>query len=173
MGGRNYIMQVIYFVLYVLVQSLLFNQFIIYDKAFCFVYISFLLMMPLEVGPMLYLLIAFVPGVSVDIFSDTHGMHAAASVLLAFVRPHWLNIITPRGGYEGINVTTLKLMGFQWFFVYALPLILIHHLVLFYVEAGSSAMFFFTLVKVLASTALTFVMVSLFQYLFYRNIRAI
>jgi amino acid permease len=55
--------------------------------------------------------------------------------------------------------------GFQWFLVYSLPLVFLHHVVLFFVEAGGFSMFWFTMLKVIGSVCFTMVVIILLQYL--------
>jgi len=167
------VFQIFYFVIYVLLQILLMKNMVLFDKAFCFVYIGFLLLLPFEAGSLLLLFLGFLMGLVVDIFYDSLGIHIAASVLIMYFRPYWINLITPRGGYEVGMEPSLKLMKFEWFATYALPLIFVHHFALFYLEAGGFSMFFFTLVKVIASTVFTFVAIVLLQYLFYSSRRTI
>lgn len=169
MSSRIYISLVISFFAYVLAQVLLLKNFVLFDTAFCFLYVGFILMLPLEIGPLLLMAIAFGTGFTVDLFYDSIGVNAAASVFMAFLRPYWLNIVTPRGGYEEVVIPNLKTMDFGWFFTYSLPLIFLHHFVLLYLEAGGFAMFFFTLTKVFFSTILTFFILVLTQYLFYKK----
>jgi hypothetical protein len=169
MSSRVYITVVISFFAYILAQALFLKNFILFDTAFCFVYIGFILMLPLEIGPLLLMLISFGTGFTVDLFYDSIGVNAAASVFIGFLRPYWLNIITPRGGYEEIVIPNLKTIDFGWFLTYSIPLIFLHHSVLFYLEAGGFALFFFTLTKVFFSTILTFFILVLTQYLFYKK----
>ena len=169
MSNKTYISVIISFFLYVLFQVLLLKNFILFDTAFCFLYIAFILLLPLEIGHLLLMSIAFIMGFSIDIFYDSIGVNAAASVFIAFLRPYWLNIVTPRGGYEEIVIPNLKTMDFGWFFTYSLPMIFIHHFVLFFLEAGGFVLFFFTLTKVIFSTLLTFFVIVLTQYLFYKK----
>lgn len=169
MSSRVYISVVVSFFMHLLVQVLLLKNFVLFDTAFCFIYISFILMLPLEIGPLLLMAIAFLLGFSVDLFYDSIGINAAASVLIGFLRPYWLKIVTPRGGYEEVVIPNLKTLDFGWFFTYSLPLIFIHHFALFYIESGGFAMFFFTLTKVFFSTILTFFILVLTQYLFYKK----
>jgi hypothetical protein len=115
------------------------------------------------------MVIAFFTGLSVDIFYDTPGINASASVLIAFLRPHWLNMITPRGGYEEISIPSIKNVDAIWFTIYSLPLIFIHHFAMFYLESGGFSMFFFTFLKVFTSTLFTFFIIILTQYLFYKR----
>lgn len=169
MSSKTYILAAVSFFLYVLFQVLLLKNFVLFDTAFCFLYVAFILMLPLEIGPLVLMLIAFVAGFIIDLFYDSIGINAAASVFIAFLRPFWLNIVTPRGGYEEITIPTLKTLDFGWFFTYSLPLIFIHHLILFYLEAGGFGMFFFTLSKVFFSTLLSFLIIVLSQYVFYKK----
>lgn len=120
-------------------------------------------------GSIALMLIAFGVGFSVDLFYDSIGVNSAASVFVAFLRPYWLNAVTPRGGYEEIVIPNLKTMDLGWFIVYAMPLILVHHLILFFLEAGGFGLFLFTLSKVLFSTLLSFFVIVLAQYLFYKK----
>jgi len=173
MNSRTLPAQIIYFLVYVLVQVAIFENIVLFNKAFCFLYIAFLLVLPLELGRITLMLIGFVTGISVDIFYDSLGIHTAASVLIMYLRPHWLNLITPRGGYENLSIPTLKSVGLDWFSTYAFPLVLIHSFALFYIEAGGFHMFFYTFLKVLFSSVLTFTIIIITQYLFYSGRRVI
>lgn len=113
--------------------------------------------------------IAFALGLGIDIFYDSVGLHAMASVGMVYVRGYWLSRITPQGGYDRNSMPTLGSNGLQWFVVYVLPLIFIHHIVLFFVEAGGSTYFWFTLLKVFLSTLFTVLAVTISQLLFSRK----
>jgi hypothetical protein len=101
-------------------------------------------------------------------FYDTQGMHAAACITMAFVRSFVLELFAPREGYDEQLKPTIAYMGVGWFSSYALVLILVHHFVLFYIEAFTFAEFFRTLLRVLGSTIATFGFIYLMQFLFYR-----
>ena len=108
--------------------------------------------------------LAFITGLTIDIFYDSVGIHAAALVFIAYVRPYWINVLTPQGGYDlGAN-PTLGQMGLFWFLSYAFPLIFVHHFAIFYIEGGFSQ-FFFTLVKVFSSTLFTLLVLVVVQLL--------
>ena len=169
MSSRIYISVVISFFAYLFFQVFFFKNFILFDTAFCFLYVGFIMMLPLELGPLLLLFISFFVGFSVDIFYDSLGINAAACVVIGFLRPYWLNIVTPRGGYEDIVVPSLRSLDLGWFITYSFPLILIHHIVLFFLESGGFSMFFSTLSKILFSSLLTIFVIILSQYLFYKK----
>lgn len=173
MSNRKIIYLVLGFILFVLAQVLIFKNLVLFNIAFCFVYVGFLLILPFEITSIPLILLGFVTGLVIDIFYDSLGIHAAASVLIMFVRTKWIKLITPRGGYEVGATPTIKVMGFEWFTIFALPLILLHHFALFYIEASGFKMFWFTFSKVIASTIFTFIILVLVQYLFYGNRRRV
>jgi len=173
MNNQNIPGLVISFILYLMLQVTIVRNMVLFDVAFCYVYIAFLLLLPFEIRPVLLILIGFLCGFLIDVFYDTLGIHASACVLVAFLRPYWTKTVPPRGGYEmGMN-PNIKVMGFGWFLTFTLPLIFIHHSVLFFVEAGGLHLFGFTIVKVISSTILTFLVIVILQYLFYRSSRGL
>lgn len=162
---------IVSFFIYLLLQVFLVRNLILFDVAFCYIYVAFILLLPFDIGAILLMILGFISGLVVDIFYDTLGIHAAASVFIAFIKPHWTKAIPPRGGYEMGMKPTIKIMGASWFLTYAVPLIFIHHLVIFFVEAGGMHLFGFTFVKVIFSSILTFIVLVILQYLFYQKRR--
>lgn len=164
--NRDSIIKIMSFFGYVLAQVLLFNKMVLFGKGFAFIYVGFLLTFPFELGVISAMFIGFVTGISIDVFSNTLGIHASASIVLMYVRPYFLKIFTPHGGYPLGAKPTPNFMGFNWFATYAIILIFIHHTWLFLVEAGGFQLFFYTLQKIIFSTFFTFSIVTLIQYLF-------
>ncbi|MBC5774234.1 hypothetical protein H8S95_09180 [Pontibacter sp. KCTC 32443] len=159
------IRHIVQFILFVALQILLFDNLVLFSTGFCFIYIAFLLFLPININRLVLLLLGFIVGFTVDIFYDTMGIHAAASVLLAFLRPHILNLLTPRDGYESSDSANLHIMGWNWFLTYASILIVIHHAAVFFLEIISFE--WYTLVKILLSTLFTGVVVVILQLLFF------
>lgn len=165
MDYRRIIFQVLRLIAYVGAQVILLKNLVVFDNAFCFVYIGFLIFLPVDMERPALMLIGFFLGLSVDIFYDSLGIHAAASVFIGFIRPTLINALTPQGGYEiGIS-PGLQKMGFSWFLTYTGLLVFAHHFAIFYIEAGGFSMFFFTFVKVVSSTIFTFLVLYLVQVL--------
>ena len=113
------------------------------------------------------MVIGLVTGLMVDIFYDTLGIHAAACVLIMYLRPMYFNRVAPQGGYDVRVIPSIRDMGFTWFVVFTLIFVFIHHLLIFFVEAGGTQMFFYTLLKGLFSTIFTSFVIILIQYIFY------
>ena len=162
--NRSGIFVGIYFVLYVLVQVMLFKQLVLFNTAFCFLYIAFILLLPLETNTLILMLVGFLLGICVDVFYDSLGLHALSLVLVAYLRNYWLGTVTPQGGYDAGEGLTLSANGLQWFMVYSVPLVFIHHFVLFFAEAGGFGIFWFTMQKVMTSLIFTMVAILFLQY---------
>jgi hypothetical protein len=158
----NYIGTAVKFVLIIFAQILLFKSLVIFEYAFCFVYIAFILFLPISIPHLTLLTIALVLGLSTDIFYDTAGIHTAASLVIAFVRPYFLNLVTPRGGYDNNSEISLNYMGFQWISIYTLPLFFIHHLLLFIIESFSFQNFDFVVLKSISSALYTYIIVLIY-----------
>lgn len=162
--GISHLLQ---FFVFVALQIFLFQHLVLFNTGFCFIYLAFLLFLPIQLPPVILLLMAFTTGITVDTFYDTAGIHAGACVLLAYIRPYVLRFLTPRDDYDANDSVNFRLMGWRWFITYALILIFIHHLLLFFLELGGIKLVGFTLLKVLASTLFTFTVVVIVQLLFF------
>ena len=156
------------FTILVLLQVLIVKNINLGRYFIFFPYILFILLLPFNTPKPLTLILAFILGLSIDMFYDTQGMHAAACITMAFVRSFVLELFAPREGYDEQLKPTITYMGVGWFSSYAVILILIHHFVLFYIEAFTFHEFFRTLLRVLGSTVATFGFIYLMQFLFYR-----
>lgn len=170
---KNFIGELLVFIMYLMIQILLFEDIVLFDRAFCFVYVGFILLLPLEIPSMNLLLIAFLSGFTIDIFYNSLGVHASSTLILAFFRPYWISWITPKGGYEEVFAPTIKELNPGWFMTYAIPLIAIHHFSLFYIEAGGFSHGWFTLSKVILSTLFSFTIIVIAQVFFYSRSRAL
>lgn len=145
--------------------QIFFFKFGIFGLAFCFPYLYFLLLLPMSINKNFLLFLGFGYGLLIDVFYDSPGLHAAACTLLAYLRPHVINSITPSGGYDEYTPVSVHILGFRWILLYTALLVAAHHFLLFYLEAFSFGGFFTTLLKVLLSTFLTTFLFVLMQYL--------
>jgi hypothetical protein len=167
MNTRNIIYNLFYFLLFFMLQIFLFQNISLSSYAFCFIYIGFILSLPIDTPHLLLMIIGMGIGLIIDIFYSTLGIHTASCVLVAYMRPHIINILTPRGGYDAGAQLSISSLGFQWILTYATILIFIHHLALFFLESWGFNAFFFTLLKTLCSSFFTLTVFILFQYLIY------
>lgn len=163
------IRNILRFIALVLVQVLIIKNIELGRFINPFIYVLFIIVLPFETPKWLLLFSAFVLGITVDMFYDTAGMHAAAAVFMAYLRPGVLKLFSPREGYEFGTQPTIQYLGTPWFLSYAGILILFHHLVLFYMEVFRFSEFFSTLGRVIISSIFTLLLVVISQYLFQRK----
>ena len=130
-------------------------------------YIYFILLLPFATPSWAVLLASFFLGLGVDIFTNTPGLNAAACVLMGFMRPFVIRMISS-GGEDQIGLEpSLKNQGIKWFLYYSIILIVIHHTALFYIEIFRFSEFFRTFFRVLLSSAFTLIIVMISEYFFY------
>ncbi|MBN2829899.1 MAG: rod shape-determining protein MreD [Candidatus Cloacimonetes bacterium] len=134
---RLVLQQIGSFIVLVLVQVLILNNIKFLGIINPYLYILFILTLPLSINRGLLLFLAFVLGLSIDIFSNTPGMHAFATVFVAFFRNPIIKLLIPRDDNYELIIPSMKSFGMGQFVRYAVLMVLVHHLILFSVESFS------------------------------------
>jgi hypothetical protein len=155
------------FIVLALAQIYIFNKIQVSGYINPQVYVLFILMLPFEMSGFWLLSFAFAMGLTIDYFQHTPGMHAAASVILAFFRPGVIRLVGKKDDLEPWQYPNVRDAGSVWFLTYVMILVFLHHLFLFYMEVFRFSEFFQTLLKVLINTVLTSLIIMMIQYLFY------
>ena len=164
MNSQTVIKLVLTFVIYLVLQIVVLRNFVFFDVAFCFVYIACILLLPDEVDPVWVILISFLIGLLVDIFYNTAGVHASASVMIGYLRGYIIKFLFPTKGVENEITITLRDMGGERFIRYVAILTIIHHSMLFFVEAGGFQFFLITVLKIICSVIFTTFLIIILQY---------
>ncbi len=157
------------FFVVIIFQILVMDNVMINGYMIPYVYILFIILMPFDTPRWVVLLSGFALGLGIDLFEHTLGMHTAATVLIAFVRPYILNLLAPRDGYELETFPRIFYYGFLWFLKYTLLIVLVHHLALFYLEVFQLQNFLSTLFRVILSTVLSASTIVLSQFFVFRK----
>ena len=164
MNSQTVIKLVLTFVIYLVLQIVVLRNFVFFDVAFCFVYIACILLIPDEIDPIWVILISFLIGLFVDIFYNTAGVHASASVMIGYLRGYIIKFLFPTKGVENDVTISLKEMGGERFVRYVAILTIIHHSMLFFVEAGGFQFFLITVLKIICSVIFTTFLIIILQY---------
>jgi len=173
-----YIKNILRFCIIVLLQVLILNKITLrwwnepsgFPIFIPYVYPLFILLLPFETPVWALLIIGFILGTTVDTFMNTAGMHACATILIAYLRTNVLSALMPRNlsEYNGQN-PTIKTMGWMPFLVYSLFLILLHHLVFFTIELWNFSNIGILLLKALVATITSMLFVIVYLLLFTRQ----
>lgn len=164
----NIVKQISSFVLLVLLQILIFNNILFLGYLNPYIYIIFILLLPVNTPRAAVLLLAFLIGFCIDIFENSGGVHIAATVFLAFIRRPLLRVATQKRGVDFENLRIGRL-PFRSLLVYGLMGIFIHHFILFLIESFQFSDIGTVLVRTLISTIFTFIFVLLVQLWSYRK----
>ena len=166
---RIYLRNIIRFITLVLLQVLVFDNIELNGYINPYIYIIFIILLPFETPNWLLLILAFVLGLSIDLFSMTPGLHAEATVFIAFLRPFILKNFSPRDGYEPGTFPRIAYYGFSWFAKYAMILIFTHHFILFLFEIFRFSDILLIFSKTLFSGIITSIFIVVSQYFVYRR----
>ena len=107
------------------------------------------------------ILAGFILGLVVDVFSNTWGIHAMATTLIAFLRPYVLNLFFTQEEMDRV-MPRFRLMGGNYI-NYIVSLVFNHHLVLFFLEAFSFSCFWLVLLKVFVSSLITILLILMLE----------
>lgn len=136
-----------------------------------YIYPLFILVLPLSTPTWFVLLSSFILGISVDTFSDTGGMHAAASVVMGAIRTTVLSLMLPKRLSEYQNMTpNPQSMGWTPFMIYASILLAIHHIFFFLLEIWSFSSLLYLLLKVLLTLVTSLIFVTIYNFIFSKSI---
>jgi cell shape-determining protein MreD len=125
----------------------------------------FILLLPFESPKWLILLLSFILGLVIDLFSYTVGLHTSACTLVGFLAPWIQNMASTKQEYEPGMQPGIHGLGFRWFLSYTLIIVTIHHLVVYFLDAFSLSDFFTTLYHALINVLITTGIILIFQLL--------
>jgi cell shape-determining protein MreD len=154
------------FIFLVLFQVLILNHVNLGGYVNPYFYIYFILLLPFSTPKWLLLLLSFLLGFAIDLFTHTMGLNTAACVVMAFARPFVISLISGGSDLTG-DTPSIKYQDLKWFTNYSVILVVLHHFTLFYLEVFRFSEFFSTLLRVILSSIFTLLLVYISQYLFY------
>ncbi|MEJ6794951.1 MAG: rod shape-determining protein MreD [Flavobacteriales bacterium] len=158
------------FILIVSIQILVLNNIFFFGYINPYAYILFIIMLPISISKNQLLILSFFLGLVIDMFQNSMGSHAFASVLIAFLRNYILGALTPqiRNKNQGSIEYSIKEFGIQSVLIYTTLMTIIHHLVLFSLEIFEFKPIYI-LLKTIPSSICSIILIISFQYLFIKN----
>lgn len=170
---NNNLKHSIRFLLLIIAQVFLLNKVNLGGYINPFVYILFIMVLPFNMDRLSLLVLGFITGFTVDLFSGgIIGLHSAAAVLIAFLRPYIIKMVSSQREFDSGTTPSIKDMGLSWFVSYTILMTLAHHLYYFFLEKFSFFGFFGTIGRVLLSTIVSTMVILLCQYLEYKPKRS-
>ena len=135
-----------------------------------YIYFLYILWLPFYMKRIWVLLLGFLLGLTVDYFSMTPGLHAAACTLIAYLRPFIINMFASKDTSEfNYKEPSPKALGFRAYALYALILTLLHNGYLLFLEWLSFGSFIHFLMKLIITTAISMLMIFIAEFIFPRQ----
>lgn len=155
------------FIMLVLAQILLLSHINFLGYINPYIYILFIILFPVKNNRMIFLLLSFLLGIILDMFLDSGGMHAAACVTIAFIRPAVLKFCF--GAVYEHQTIKFNQVEFGAKLTYISILTVLHHLILFLFEVFNFSKIILVLQKTLFSSIFTIILCVLVTIIFSRK----
>tara|TARA_B100000963_G_C22501408_1_gene613987 strand:+ start:482 stop:982 length:501 start_codon:yes stop_codon:yes gene_type:complete len=161
---NNIFNNIILAIILILTQCLIFNNINFLGSINPFLYIFFIAYYPLKNNRTLFIICAFFYGFIIDVFSDTHAVHAAATLTISFIRPNLLKLFFGMA-YEH-QVVKFNSIELKQNLFYIFSIIFIHHLILFGLEIFDVSKIMLIIKNTFKSAIFTFITVYiLFEFI--------
>ena len=166
----DYLYEVLLFALLILLQVLLFNQISVFGLATPFLYIYFILKLPVGRNVFFVIIMGFLMGLIIDIFLNTPGINAAATTLVAAFRRPMLRLFFDKEEFEDYVPGIYSATGS--FIKFAVLAVAIHQTVLYGLEAFSLFNPQILLLRWVSSIVLTLILVFALDGFMYKTFKA-
>jgi rod shape-determining protein MreD len=158
---------IVRFVLLLLLQVIICNHINFFGYINPYIYIIFIFLFPIRDSRLILLLVSFSLGLLVDMFSDSGGVHAAAALCLAYVRPILLKAsFGMLYEHHSIKFSSTEIGSLITYITFGT---ILHHFVLFTFEIFNISEILLILKKTLFSSVFTIILSVLIIILFSRN----
>jgi len=133
-----------------------------------YLYIAFIFLYPLEENKFPLLFLSFILGISIDFFSDSGGIHAFSTILIAYTRLFFVRVYF-RKIPSDYPFFKLKSESIGKVFNYVVTLTLIHHFIYFSFASFSFQNLSIVLLNTLYSGTFTLILFFLGTYIFKKS----
>lgn len=160
---------IIRFVLLILLQVFVLNHILFHAFVTPSLYFLFILLLPVNMSRWGLMVSGMLLGLCLDMFMNTPGMHAAACVLIAYLRPFVINVLTSQKGFElaaAGETPSVANMGWIPFISYTAILVFFHHVAFFTLEIFDFHYTFYLALKILLSSIVSIGLILLYEMLF-------
>lgn len=155
---------VIHFLILLLIQLTILDNVQLHSYMYINIYILIIYILPYRLRNATILFFGFFLGLFIDLANNTMGIHAAATTLLAYIRPRLLMLTSNREQIDDIQGKQ-KISDFGWFFKYILISTAVFNVVLILFEAFSIQNFLITLLRIVCSTVASIFFILLYYFI--------
>ncbi|MCU0402990.1 MAG: rod shape-determining protein MreD [Chitinophagaceae bacterium] len=156
------------FILFLFVQAMVLNHIPpLHRFVTPYLYFLFLIWMPFSTGRVALLITGFLLGITLDVFTKTPGLHASATLLVAYLRPFLINLMVPKDTRElAVGSPSIQTMGTASYILFISLLTIFHHGWLVFLEWMTFGSFLFFLGKVFFSAIISLLLILITELIF-------
>lgn len=167
--NSSFLLNIFRFFAFLALQVLIFNNINFSGYLDPYIYILFILLYPVNDSKAALLIMAFLLGLTLDMFDNSGGIHATASVILAYIRPSLFKFsFGVSYEYQTIKISD-KINSER--IVFVLLSVFIHHFIIYSLENIRYGLFLDLFLKIILNTILTSIICVLTLYLIKPNKR--
>ena len=155
---------VIHFLILLLIQLTILDNVQLHSYMYINIYILIIYILPYRLRNATILFFGYFLGLFIDLANNTMGIHAAATTLIAYIRPRLLMLTSNREQIDDIQGKQ-KISDFGWFFKYILISTAVFNVVLILGEAFSIQNFLITLLRIICSTVASIFFILLYNFI--------
>ena len=167
----NLLRNLIRLILFILLQVFVLNEVPpLHQYIMPYIYFLFILWLPFNISRGGLLLVSFITGIFLDFFTKTPGLHAAACVLIGYIRPFLINLLMPQQGVEfNYREPSVSSLGFSQYATYVSLLTLFHHTWLFLIQSFQFGNLLYIILKIIGSTVVSLLLITIIEIIFIRK----
>lgn len=153
------------------IQIFVLEKIVVQQLATPYIYFLFILWLPFKMTRGWLMAIAFVYGFILDSFMHNPGFHAAACVLIAYVRPYLIALfISQEGADTNFAEPSIKSMGgLVPYAIFITSLAFLHNVWLIFLQAWQFGNIWYFLGKTIFSTIISVLLIIITELLFVRK----
>ena len=149
----------------ILLQVTILSNVALWGVATPFLFLYFIMKLPVSLSPNKVMTIAFLVGLTIDMFFSTPGVYALASVITAFMRKPFITLVLQHEDDYGTMYPSTKSLGLAPFTVYVLITSFTFSLTVFIIQSFSLYNPLYLILKIVSSTIFTYIMVMSAEYI--------
>ena len=154
---NRFFMNIVRFILLVIAQILLVNHIRLGGYVHPYIYLIFVMLLPINMPGWQQLLLGFAIGLVIDFFMGT---------MMAFCRPGIIKLVSGSLKFDNIREPNMEQLDFPWFLRYTFCMVFVHNFTYFMLEGFSFHLVGQALLRILISVPVSTFLILMILYLF-------
>lgn len=164
---RSVFRYILHFLILTIIQQFVLDNLFLFNLIHPYIYLTLILMLPVNINRYVYISIALVYGFAIDILSFTYGLHTSTLVFIGFLRPYIMRLFVSEEQIEQNVEVHFTSIGARRYIIYLLIMLFIHHSLLNILQVFSFREYFFTLYKTVLNIIASMLIIVVYDLTFF------